>query len=175
VEAHDPSTAPPKNGESLRISVVSTAGGEPRRLPSGDVFSLDWSPHGDEIVYGSGSGAQRIIRADGSKPRPFFPRPQTRGLGLPAWSPDGAHVGFIGFGGVVRRGRFADRYAGIYVADADGSKLHLVTSHAYEMRQRSVVIECPTAPFRRRPRGVRPCSGMPPEPLRAVRFCSSDR
>lgn len=131
VDAHDPSTAPPKNGEDLRISVVSTAGGEPRRLPSGDVQSIDWSPQGDEIVYGSGSGRPRIIRADGSKPRPFFPRPQTRGMGLPTWSPDGAHVGFIGFGGGVRRGRFTDRYAGIYVADADGSKLHLVTSHAY--------------------------------------------
>ena len=38
------------------------------------------------------------------------------------------HVGFVG---PVRRGRFVDRYAGIYVADADGSNLHLVTSHAY--------------------------------------------
>ena len=33
--------------------------------------------------------------------------------------------------GPVRHGRFTDRYAGIYVADADGSNLHLVTSHAY--------------------------------------------
>ena len=129
VDAHDPSTAPPKYGDNLRISVVSTAGGEPRRLPSGDVSALDWSPQGDGIVYGSGT--QRIIRADGSKPRSFFPRPQPRGMGLPTWSPDGTHVGFIGFGGAVRRGRFSDRYAGIYVADADGSKLHLVTSHAY--------------------------------------------
>jgi TolB protein len=35
------------------------------------------------------------------------------------------------FVGGVRRGRYLDRYAGIYVADADGSNLHLVTSHAY--------------------------------------------
>ena len=33
--------------------------------------------------------------------------------------------------GAVRRGRYVDRYAAIYVADADGSNLHLVTSHAY--------------------------------------------
>jgi len=50
---------------------------------------------------------------------------------MPTWSPDGAHVGFIGFGGPVRRGRFTDRYAGIYAADADGGNLPLVTSHAY--------------------------------------------
>ena len=130
VDAGDPSTTPrPKNSaEDFRIHVISTGGSAPRRLPSGDVQSLDWSPQGDEIVYGNGVGRQRIIRTDGSKPRPFFPRPQTRGKGLPTWSPDGTHVGFVGG---VRRGRFTDRYAGIYVADADGSDLHLVTSHAY--------------------------------------------
>ena len=133
VDAADPNAAPrPKNSaEHFRIHVISTGGGAPRRLPSSDAQSLDWSPQGDEIVYGDGAGRQRIIRTDGSKPRPFFPRPQTRGKGLPTWSPDGTHVGFIGFGGQVRRGRFADRYAGIYVADADGNNLHLVTSHAY--------------------------------------------
>jgi TolB protein len=49
-------------------------------------------------------------------------------LGMPFWSPDGTHVGFTG---LVRYGRYVDRYAGIYVADADRSKLHLVTGHAY--------------------------------------------
>ena len=134
VLARDPADGPPTppNAVSdLRIHVVPIGGGAPRRLPSGDVIDFDWSPQGDEIVYADGAGRQRIIRTDGSKPRPFFPRPQTRGKGLPTWSPDGAHVGFIGFGGPVRRGRFVDRYAGIYVADADGNNLHLVTSHAY--------------------------------------------
>ena len=106
-------------------------GGTPRRLPSGNVTDLDWSPQGDEIVYGGATGGIRIVRTDGSKPRPFFRRPQTRGKGLPTWSPDGTHVGFIGFGSPVRRGRFTDRYAGIYVADANGSDPHLVTSHPY--------------------------------------------
>lgn len=125
------SPTPRTNGIHLRIYVIPTGRGAPRRLPSGDAQSLDWSPRGDEIVYADGSGRQRIIRTDGSKARPFFPRPQTRGTGLPTWSPDGTHVGFVGFGGLVRRGRFTDRYAGIYVADSDGSNLHLVTSHAY--------------------------------------------
>jgi TolB protein len=128
VDARDPNTAPlPKNSvENLRIYVVPTYGGTPRRLPSGDAQSLDWSPRGDEIAYGSGSGLQRIIRTDGSQPRPIFHRPV--GLGDPRWSPDGAR---LGFGGLVRRGRLVDRYAGIYVADANGSNFHQVTSHAY--------------------------------------------
>src|SRR5206468_3693144 len=108
--------------------VIPTGGGAPRRLPSGDAQDLDWSPRGDEIVYGS--GRQRIIRTDGSKPRPFFSRPQAHGKWGPTWSPDGTHVGFTGH---VLHGRFhpGDWYDAIYVADADGSNLHLVTSHAY--------------------------------------------
>src|SRR5262249_13936135 len=131
VDARDPASGPltpEANATHLRIYVIPTAGGEPRRLPSGDAQSLDWSPQGDQIAYGSGTGRQRIIRTDGSKPRPFFPSPQRRGFGMPTWSPDGTHLGFVGG---VRRGRFYDRSSAIYVADADGSHLHLVTSHAY--------------------------------------------
>jgi TolB protein len=50
---------------------------------------------------------------------------------MPTWSPDGSHIGFTGH---VRHGRSflgADWYDAIYVADADGSNFHLVTSHAY--------------------------------------------
>ena len=48
---------------------------------------------------------------------------------MPTWSPDGTHLGFIGCRS--QGGRCVARYAGIYVADADGSNLHQVTSHAY--------------------------------------------
>ena len=130
VDSRDPGTPPPLRNSALhlRINIVSASGGDLRRLPSGDAQDIDWSPLGDEIVYGSGSGLQRVIHTDGSRPRPFFPTPPRHGFGLPTWSPDGAHVGFVGG---VRRGRFYDRYSAIYVADADGSNLHLVTSHAY--------------------------------------------
>jgi len=134
VLARDPADGPPTPPNAfsdLRIYVVPTDGGAPRRLPSGNVIEFDWSPQGDEIAYGDGAGRQRIIRTDGSKPRPFFRRPQTCGKGLTTWSPEATHVGFIGFGGLVRHGRYTDRYAGICVADADGSNPHLVTSHAY--------------------------------------------
>ena len=133
MDAVDPAAEPAAQNHDLhlRIFVVPVGGGVPQRLPSGDARQLDWSPQGDEIAYGDGSGRQRIIRTDGSKARPLFPRPQTRGFGTPTWSPDGTRVGFVGFGGLVRHGRYTNRYAGIYDADADGSNLHLVTSHAY--------------------------------------------
>ena len=110
---------------------MSSRPAEARRGVSRPAMSLSSTGLREETrsPTGTGPGRQRIIRTDGSKPRPFFRRPQTRGKGLPTWSPDGTHVGFAGCR--VRRGRFADRYAGIYVADADGSNLHLVTSHAY--------------------------------------------
>jgi TolB protein len=120
-----------------RIVVIPTDGGEPRRLPSGYAFNLDWSPRGDEIAYG-GSG-DWIVRTDGSKPRPLFRSPPRllRPLGYPIWSPDATHVGFVAS---VQHGHgrhvdvacgCSDRYDAIYVSDADGSNLHLVTSHAY--------------------------------------------
>ena len=131
MDASDPNTAPrAKNAaEDFRIHVIPTGGGAPRRLPSGDAQSLDWSPQGDEIVYGDGAGRQRIIRTDGSKSRPFFlvRRPVGKGCLHGRRTECTSGLGF----GPVRRGRFVDRYAGIYVADADGSNLHLVTSHAY--------------------------------------------
>ena len=124
VLARDPGTPPAaKNaGSDFRIYLIPTEGGEPRRLPSGAAQELDWSPRGVQIVYGP--GRQRIIRIDGSKPRPFFPRPQTQGFALATWSPDGTHVGFAGH---CCHGPW---YNAIYVADADGVNLHLVTRHA---------------------------------------------
>jgi len=127
VDAPEPGTPPaPKNGAlDSSIELISTGGGAPRRLPSSGAQELDWSPRGNEIVYASGTGRVRIIRTDGSKARPFFVRPQTQGFATPTWSPDGTHVGFSGH---VPHGPW---YNGIYVADADGRNLHLVTSRAY--------------------------------------------
>ena len=53
VLARDPAEGPPTPPNAfsdLRIYVVPTDGGAPRRLPSGNVIELDWSPQGDEIA-----------------------------------------------------------------------------------------------------------------------------
>jgi TolB protein len=124
------SGTPPTNSSSeFGIQIIPTDAGAPRRLPSGDAISLDWSPRGDQISYTDGSGQQRVIRTDGSKARLFFRRRLNHGGAMPTWSPDGTHVGFAGCR--FRHGRCVDRYAGIYVADSDGSDFHLVTGHAY--------------------------------------------
>ena len=129
VLAQDPTArpTPPANHGSLlhlRITVIPSIGGAPRRLPTGDVGWLAWSPRGDEIAYAT-RGAAWVIRSDGSDRTPLH----VNHVGMPTWSPDGTHLGFVG---CRRQGtRCVARYAGIYVADADGSNLHQVTSHAY--------------------------------------------
>jgi Tol biopolymer transport system component len=101
------------------IFVVSVAGGKPRRLRSGYVGEVAWSPRGGEIAYGDGGGTIWAIGVDGSKRRRLAGG-QALGLGLPKWSPDGSRLGFA-----------AGRYAGIAVADGGGSDLRLITDHAY--------------------------------------------
>ena len=131
--ARDPAAGPATPSFfHLRLSVIPTDGGKPRRLPTGDagrglagdVGWFPWSPRGDEIAYGV-NGRVRVIRGDGSHRHPLH---IYRGGGG-TWSPDGKLLGFIG--GTRRAGRIVDRYGGIYVADADGGNLHLVTGHAY--------------------------------------------
>lgn len=143
VLARNPAAPPqPKySGSGFGIVVIPTDGGKPRRLPSGNAnqLSLDWSPRGDEIIYGAPRGTKWIIRTDGSKARSLFRSPPSlsRPLGYPIWSSDGTHVGFVasvphGHGSQLGPAcGCSDRYDAIYVSDADGSNLHLVTSHAY--------------------------------------------
>jgi len=103
------------------IAVVPVAGGETRRLRSGYAGQLAWSPRGDEIAYGDGGGAIWTIGVGGAHRRRLAGyQAFGLGLGLPSWSPDGTRLGFA-----------AGRYAGLAVADADGSHLRLLTNHAY--------------------------------------------
>lgn len=132
VIAYDPAEGPVNPSRGLghrRIYLIPTGRGEPRRLPGGYVgWELSWSPRGDEIAYASASGQALIIGTDGNSKARFVTRQGKPALGTPVWSPDATHLGFQG---LVRHGRYVDRYAGIYVADADTSNLHLVTGHAY--------------------------------------------
>jgi Tol biopolymer transport system component len=135
VLAEDPAAGRPTPAfRHLRITVIPSDGGKPRRLrtsdagigrSAGDVGWFAWSARGDEIAYGL-NGRVWAIRGDGSDRHPLH----LYNVGGGTWSPDGRH---LGFGGCRRapRGRCVGRYAGIYVADADGRNLHLVTGHAY--------------------------------------------
>jgi Tol biopolymer transport system component len=104
------------------IAIVPVAGGARRRLRSGYVGEVAWSPRGDEIAYGDGGGTIWVIGVDGGGRRRLAGGPAVGlglGLGLASWSPDGTRLA-LGAG----------RYAGLAVAHADGSDLHLLTDHA---------------------------------------------
>ena len=150
VEALDPGTPVRRHNSMVRLedrrhsdrrrrAAASPVGGVACDFETGDAESLDWSPQGGEITYGDGGREEWIVRTDGSKPRPLFRSPPRllRPLGYPIWSPDATHIGFVAS---VQHGEgrhvdlpvaVRDRYDAIYVADADGSNLHLVTRHAY--------------------------------------------
>lgn len=109
------------------LYVVAIDGRE-RRLPVRDAgFSAAWSPRGDEIAYGSGSGRVELIRPDGTGSRVVH-----YGGGGLEWSADGTLIG-VDTAVHLRQGCLAcvHRYAGIAVLGAGGSNFHVVTTHAY--------------------------------------------
>jgi Tol biopolymer transport system component len=126
------------NGKQIALTVwakkgppvmylVSTSGGAPHRLGIGSDPS--WSPSGEEIVFGSQRGRIWAVRGDGTgRHRLLGGQANFLGFGGPSWSPDGK---FLAGGGPVGSPPHGQRYSGIYVANADGSALHLLTRHAY--------------------------------------------
>jgi len=79
----DPGTPPPPSNSSphFRIVVIPTDGGAPRRLPSGDAQIIDWSPHGDEIVYGDGPAGSGSSAPTGASHGPSSTRRPSMGKG----------------------------------------------------------------------------------------------
>ena len=99
-----------------RLYVVPVGGSPPRRLPAGKHvgwYGLAWSPRGDEIYYSN--GGIWAIRPDGTGRRKISPVGGAEGL-----SADGSQFVF----GV-------SRYSAFGVVNADGTRYHVVTTHAY--------------------------------------------
>jgi len=86
-------------GDTRRVFTVPIAGGVPRLLIDTlpQFYDLAWSPNGDSFSMGMCLGDQCEIRlwsADGTLRR-VVSLPD-RYLGGASWSPDGAHVGYVG-------------------------------------------------------------------------------
>ena len=115
-----PKEAPP--AKQLRVFIVPTDGGAPRRLRSGPAVFLAWSPQGGEIAYDSGGGGIWRISSRGGKAQWVvgWTRERQTGFGGPQWSPDGSRLALV-----------HGRYYGIAVVRPDGTGLHYVTTHAY--------------------------------------------
>jgi dipeptidyl aminopeptidase/acylaminoacyl peptidase len=127
-----------------KLIVIPTDGGRSRRLPTGDVGEgslkgdvewFSWAARTDEIAYGT-SGRTWAIRGDGRDRHPLHLYDFWGG----AWSPNGSLLGLPGQIHVPTllprtqhdpQAGLRDFYGGIYVADANGSDLRLVTGNAY--------------------------------------------
>jgi hypothetical protein len=93
----------------------------------GSVLALVWSPDGTQIAYSGGPGGGSVYAIDVQSGRHLLLVPEPAGAGYVTdidWSPDGAHLA-ITYEDTSRRinGDFPDS---LYLANADGSGIHLV-------------------------------------------------
>lgn len=110
----------------VRAWIVEVATGKTHVVTRGNVqvWELDWSPKGDELVVLCSAFPYEWswydpwlarVPARGGIPRKIFARPGKQ-LGHPRWSPDGHHIAFIS-------SLWSDRgivCGDVYVADANG-------------------------------------------------------
>jgi dipeptidyl aminopeptidase/acylaminoacyl peptidase len=85
------------------IYTISSLGGEPT-LAGGDLepAGLDWSPDGGSIVYSDrqdGVYDLWVVNANGGSPTQLTTEAGDKGG--PAWSPDGAMIAYVEFGGAI--------------------------------------------------------------------------
>ena len=105
--------------------------GTPRRLTDGKDFEYEpsFSPDGRQIVYTTWNddalGAVRVMRANGSRSRIITSEPGY--YHAPRFSPDGSQVVFEKDTGTNLLGYQYSMNPGIYVVNADGGQMRLVT------------------------------------------------
>ena len=112
-----PSTLPAGSGRSARD------GRGRRKLLSGNIGQVDWSPDGRRIAYTrwGRAGEIYVANADGSSPRRLT-RNAVDDFG-PRWSPDGTRILFT---------RGADEARQVYVMNADGSGQTNLSRNRYD-------------------------------------------
>ena len=81
---------------SAKAYEVASAGGSPRQLMAevpGPQWDPNWSPEGDKIVFGGGSGsAASSIRVLNLASHQVSTLPGSQGFYSPRWSPDGRYI-----------------------------------------------------------------------------------
>ena len=108
------------------IYAMSTDGNNIHQLTNHPASDSDpaWSPNGREIVFVSGrDGGHHIYVMDTDGRNVRRVTWQRNWNNFPAWSPDGKK---IAFSSVLEGGRLGER-PGIFVMDADGKNIHMLT------------------------------------------------
>ena len=116
---------------NAEIYAVNTDGSDPRNLTNhaANDHSPVWSPDGTRIAFISdrdGNEAVYLMNADGSDQHRLMSNPSesARGMGVPAWSPDGRSLAVaVRYFGSPSSGELSR----IYVVDADGANLRCLT------------------------------------------------
>ena len=133
----------PSNYELARINIDGT---ESERLTDSGSYNNfpAWSPDGTQIAFVSKSGLY-VLATDGApvQPRevqavvsvqqPRLPAElEAVALHPPAWSPDGAHLAFVGWGLLTQPTGLVAASFGIYTVGADGADLRRLTDTVSE-------------------------------------------
>jgi Tol biopolymer transport system component len=108
-------------GDGHSLILVDPSTGRQTELGDviGDVSILAWSPDGTRIAYATWQGGSVQVVDVGNGDHSLLAQLPGDADGIDGidWSPDGTHVGIVGSG------------SGLYVANADGSGLHVVDSN----------------------------------------------
>ena len=108
------------DGSPPRLEVIGTNGRGRRRLGSGSLESVDWSPNGKALVltpYTNSLRGSIVVRPLQGKERVVLRRGW--GVGAPKWSPDGKWIAYsLSFR--------ENRQNGLYVVHPDGTGRHRV-------------------------------------------------
>ncbi len=84
-----------KPGQSWKLSLVSTDGGDAREMfpESGSQIDANWSSDGTKIMFGEYRGSSGMsIRVVDFKTKKVETIPGSKGFFSPRWSPDGQHI-----------------------------------------------------------------------------------
>ena len=108
------SSMPNTSGPMLGLHVIDIESGDIQKISRHEIYGVDWSPNGKEIVYANDDISLTedniwIMNADGTNARPLIPpiiRKRTMDRRNPRWSPDGQQILHIEIDRIVTETKF---------------------------------------------------------------------
>ena len=108
------SSMPNTSGPMLGLHVIDIESGDIQKISRHEIYGVDWSPDGKEIVYANDDISLTedniwIMNADGTNARPLIPpiiQKRTMDRRYPRWSPDGQQILHIETDKIVTETKF---------------------------------------------------------------------